>query len=153
MIVPETQLQPDFAHLDHDPAWRWSGMVLEATAQTVEAAGPLCSVGECCEIIDGERGRHSAEVIGFRGPNVLVMPLDTTKGIRYGDRVVATGSGPHIPLGEETEGGILDALGGPIAALPPLTATTPRSLHHAIPRAMERVPIVQPLRTGVRVLD
>jgi flagellum-specific ATP synthase len=80
--LPEAQLQPYFAQLKSGPAWRWCGKVLEATAQTVEAAGPLCSVGECCEIIDSEHQRHNAEVIGFRGPNVLVMPLDATKGIR-----------------------------------------------------------------------
>jgi flagellum-specific ATP synthase len=151
--VPKTQLLPYFAQLQHGPAWRWCGKVLEATAQTVEAAGPLCSVGECCEIIDSDAVRHSAEVIGFRGPNVLVMPLDATKGIRYGDRVVATGSGPKMALGEQMEGRILDALGAPIDDLPPLKGTTPRLLHHAVPRAMERVPIVQALPTGVRVLD
>ncbi|HEX4650230.1 MAG TPA: ATP-binding cassette domain-containing protein, partial [Granulicella sp.] len=153
IILPETQLQPYFAHLTHGPAWRWSGMVLEATAQTVEAAGPLCSVGECCEIIDSESGRHNAEVIGFRGPNVLVMPLDATKGIRYGDRVVATGNGPSLPLGEQMEGRILDALGCPIDDLPPLKGTTPWALHQTTPRAMERVPIVTALPTGVRVID
>jgi flagellum-specific ATP synthase len=153
MISPETQLQPFFAHLNHGPAWRWSGMVLEATAQTVEAAGPLCSVGECCEIIDSESGRHSAEVIGFRGPNVLVMPLDATKGIRYGDRVVATGNGPSLALGEHMEGRILDALGRPIDDLPSLKATSPWALHQATPRAMDRVPIVTALQTGVRVID
>src|SRR5271156_4527750 len=131
MIVPETQLQPDFAHLDHDPAWRWSGMVLEATAQTVEAAGPLCSVGECCEILDSEGVRHSAEVIGFRGPNVVVMPLDATRGIRYGDRVVATGNGPNMALSEQMEGRILDALGPPIDDLPALKMAVPWPLNHA----------------------
>jgi flagellum-specific ATP synthase len=153
MIQPEKQLEPYFTHLDHGPAWRWSGMVLEATAQTVEAAGPLCSVGECCEIIDSENGRHSAEVIGFRGPNVLVMPLDATKGIRYGDRVVATGIGPSVALGEHMEGRILDALGCPIDDLPPMKMTTPWSLNQTTPRAMERMPIVTALQTGVRVID
>ena len=29
---------------------------------------------------------HLAEVIGFRGSNVLSMPVETTEGIRFGDR-------------------------------------------------------------------
>ena len=73
------------------PAWRWSGRVVEANGQTVEAEGPLCSVGECCEIVDGDGVRHRAEVIGFRGRHVLAMPLEATQGIRYGDAVLAMG--------------------------------------------------------------
>jgi flagellum-specific ATP synthase len=152
-LLREARLLPYFAHLGQGPAWRWWGKVVEATAQTVEAAGPLCSVGECCEIIDSEGVRHSAEVIGFRGPNVVVMPLDATRGIRYGDRVVATGNGPNMALSEQMEGRILDALGTPIDDLPALKMAVPWPLNHAMPRAMERDPIVTPLATGVRVID
>ena len=35
--------------------WRWRGQVLESVGQTIESAGPLASVGECCEI-RGSRG-------------------------------------------------------------------------------------------------
>src|SRR5271168_164589 len=123
-LLREARLLPYFAHLEKGPAWRWWGKVVEATAQTVEAAGPLCSVGECCEIIDSDAVRHSAEVIGFRGPNVVVMPLDATRGIRYGDRVVATGNGPSMALSDQMEGRILDALGTPIDDLPALKMAT-----------------------------
>src|SRR5271170_3962051 len=76
------------------PAWRWSGRVVEANGQTVESEGPLCSVGECCEIVDAEGGRHQAEVIGFCGKHVLAMPLQSTQGIQYGDAVLPTGVTP-----------------------------------------------------------
>ena len=69
--------------LTNQPAWRWSGRVLEANGQTVKAEGPLCSVGECCEIVDYEGRRHRAEVIGFRGRHVVAMPMEATQGIRY----------------------------------------------------------------------
>lgn len=53
----ERLLLPYFARLERGPSWRWSGRVVEANGQTVESEGPLCSVGECCEILDsGERG-------------------------------------------------------------------------------------------------
>ena len=59
--------------------------------QTIESAGPPVSVGECCEIEDQTGGAHSAEVIGFRGSNVLSMPVETTEGIRFGDPVWSLG--------------------------------------------------------------
>ena len=93
------------------PSWRWSGRVVEANAQIVEAEGPMCSVGECCEIVDGAGLHHHAEVIGFRGRHVLAMPLEATQGIRYGDAVRAMGATPSIGVGEEMPGRILNALG------------------------------------------
>jgi flagellum-specific ATP synthase len=142
-----------FTHLTHGPAWRWCGKVVEATAQTLESAGPLCSVGECCEILDSANARHTAEVIGFRGSHVLVMPLNATLGIRYGDRVLATGTSPNMTVGEHMEGRILDAQGMPIDDLPPLKGCAPWPLNNAIRRAMERKPITTALSTGVRVID
>jgi len=112
---------------------------VEANGHTVEAEGPLCSVGECCEIVDGEGHRHRAEVIGFRGRHVLAMPLEATQGIRYGDTVMAMGTTPCIAVGEEMEGRLLNALGAP--------------LDGTVPHPMERKAIREPLQTGLRVLD
>src|SRR5271168_2353051 len=100
--------------LANRPAWRWSGRVVEANGQTVESEGPLCSVGECCEIVDGEGRRHRAEGIGFRGRHVLAMPLEETQGIRYGDAVLAMGVTPGIVVGDEMQGRLLNALGEPL---------------------------------------
>jgi flagellum-specific ATP synthase len=146
-------LSPYFTRLERGPSWRWSGRVIEANGQTVESEGPLCSVGECCEILDAEGRRHRGEVIGFRGRNVLAMPLEATRGIRYGDALFATGVTPGIGVGEGMEGRILDSLGMPLDGLAPLRAQELRPLDGVIPQPMERVPIREPLSTGVRVLD
>lgn len=135
------------------PSWRWSGRVVEANGQTVEAEGPLCSVGECCEIVDGDGERHQAEVIGFRGRHVLAMPLKATRGIRYGDAVLAMGVTPGIAVGTEMEGRIVDALGSPLDGLPPPRVAEMWSLDGTIPHPMEREAIKEPLQTGLRVLD
>ena len=46
-----------FARLERRQPWRWRGRVLESVGQTIESAGPLASVGECCEIADHIRPR------------------------------------------------------------------------------------------------
>jgi len=135
------------------PAWRWSGRVVEANGQTVESEGPLCSVGECCEIVDSEGQRHRADVIGFRGRHVLAMPLKETQGIRYGDAVLAMGVTPQIAVGTEMEGRIVDALGAPLDGLPTPRAAEMWPLDGTVPHPMEREPIREPLQTGLRVLD
>ena len=142
-----------FAQLGSRPAWRWSGRVVEANGQTVESEGPMCSVGECCEIVDHEGTRHRAEVIGFRGRHVLAMPLAETRGVRYGDAVMALGVVPEIAVGPAMQGRILNAIGLPIdnESAPRVARMWP--LDGNVPRPMERVPIKNPLSTGLRVLD
>jgi flagellum-specific ATP synthase len=144
---------PYFERLAVRPAWRWHGRVVEANGQTIESEGPLCSVGECCEIVDAEGGRHEVEVIGFRGPHVLAMPLDATQGIRYGDALAALGVVPQMGLSEQMTGRVLDALGRPLDGLAPLRTGETWPLDGVVPQAMEREPIREPLSTGVRVLD
>ena len=167
-VMRDVGMQPYFNHLAARPAWRWRGKVLEAGAQMVESLGPLCSVGESCEVIDGEGRRHGAEVIGFRERRVLVMPLEPTKGVRYGDTVRALGMTPSIGVGEGLKGRIVNALGVAIDGLssreilkdgslmddgPALRVSEAWPLDGAVPRPMERVPIDTMLSTGVRAID
>jgi flagellum-specific ATP synthase len=142
-----------FDRLAVRPAWRWLGRVVEANGQTIESEGPPCSVGECCEIVDGDGARHEAEVIGFRGHHVLAMPLATTEGIRYGDGLAALGVTPQMALSEQMAGRVLDAMGRPIDGLGPMRTTAAWPLDGVMPKAMEREPIKEPLSTGIRVLD
>lgn len=151
--MAEAGLGAYFTQMAARPAWRWSGRVVEANGQTVESEGPMCSVGECCEIVDGEGRRHRAEVIGFRGRHVLAMPLQATQGIRYGDAVMAMGMTPGIAVGEQMQGRILDALGAPLDGLPMVRADETWPLDGDAPHPMEREAIREPLQTGVRVLD
>ena len=146
-------LAPYFSQLAARPAWRWSGRVVEANGQTIEAEGPLCSVGECCEIVDSDGRRHRAEVIGFRGRHVVAMPVEATQGIRYGDTVMAMGTTPGIAVGEQMQGRILNALGAPIDGLAGVRAERVWPLDGAVPHPLERKPIKEPLQTGLRVLD
>jgi flagellum-specific ATP synthase len=151
--MAEARLGAYFTQLAARPAWRWGGRVVEANGQTVESEGPLCSVGECCEIVDGDGGRHRAEVIGFRGRHVLAMPLQATQGIRYGDAVLAMGALPEIAVGEQMQGRILDGLGAPLDGLAMAKAERMWPLDGKVPHPMEREAIREPLQTGVRVLD
>ncbi len=142
-----------FARVQRGQPWRWRGQVLESVGQTIESAGPLASVGECCEIFDQFGQPHLAEVIGFRGSNVLSMPVDTTEGIRFGNRVEALGVSPEIEAGPSLMGRVLNALGEPIDAGRALSVSEPLSLDGAVRSPLDRVPIRTPLGTGIRVLD
>ena len=152
--MTETELlKHHFTRLRRRQPWRWCGEVLESVGQTIESVGPLASVGECCEVIDRLGAVHPAEVIGFRGPNVLTMPLESTEGIRYGDRVTALGAYPQIETGPALMGRVLNATGEPIdGARPPMT-TQIRPLESEVRSPLKRAPIRCALGTGVRAID
>jgi flagellum-specific ATP synthase len=142
-----------FSRLEGRQTWRWRGEVLEAVGQIIESAGPLASVGECCQIHDQQGRIHRAEVIGFRGSHVLSMPLGTAEGIRYGDRVTALGAMPRFEVGPALKGRVLNALGEPLDGLRPPAVATSVALDGPVRQPLERSAIRQPLGTGVRVLD
>jgi flagellum-specific ATP synthase len=154
MTAPETPLLARyFGRLERSQPWRWRGKVLESVGQTIESEGPLASVGECCEIQDQFGRPHLAEVIGFRGSNVLSMPVETTEGIRFGDPVSALGISPEIEVGPALMGRVLNALGHPIDEGPTPLVSVVLPLDGAVRSPLDRVPIRTPLGTGIRVLD
>jgi flagellum-specific ATP synthase len=149
----ERILHAYFRRLEKRPAWRWHGRVIEATGQTIESEGPFCSVGECCEIFDREGNSHLGEVIGFRGPHVLSMTLDSPDGIRFGDSVAALGDTPSIDVGDDLLGRVLNAQGYPLDGGPRLRVKESWPLERVIPQPMDRVPIQTRLGTGLRAID
>jgi flagellum-specific ATP synthase len=141
------------ARLRRGQPWRWRGQVIQSVGQTIESAGPLASVGECCEILDQFGHPHLAEVIGFRGSNVLSMPVETTEGIRFGDTVAALGVHPEIEVSTSLMGRVLNAQGAPIDGVRPPAPGRALPLEGNVRSPFERVPIRTPLGTGIRVLD
>ncbi len=146
-------LEAYFSRLARRQPWRWSGKVLESVGQTIESAGPPASVGECCEIVDCAGRAHPAEVIGFRGSNVLSMPLESTEGIRFGDAVLALSGRPEIDAGPALMGRVLNALGEPIDGGPDPRTIAALPLDGRVRSPLDRVPIREPLGTGIRILD
>jgi flagellum-specific ATP synthase len=139
--------------LGREQAWHWSGTVVNAAGQSMECAGPLCSIGDCCEIVDAAGLRYPAEVIGFRGQRVLAMPLGSIEGIRHGDKIVGLGRPADFPAGDALIGRVLDATGSPLDDGDALATRTRQPIHRAAPAPLARIPIRDPLATGVRAID
>ena len=88
------------------------GKVRDVVGLVIESAGPSeVALGELCMIGDPQGEHIAAEVIGFRGERVLLMPLSEIEGIRPGTDVFPTRSSLRIPVGNALQGRILDALG------------------------------------------
>ncbi len=128
------------------------GKVLRVSGLVVEAALPGTAVGTACEILFAGR-KLGAEVVGFSGPNALLLPLGDVHGIHEGVPVVPRQSGADVPVGDGLLGRVVDAQLRPLDGLPP-----PLLLHRAAlgappPPAMARRRISRQLVLGVRAID
>jgi flagellum-specific ATP synthase len=84
---------------------------------------------------------------------MLTMTLQLPRGIRYGDRIVATGRRPSIRVGPELLGRVIDGTGEPLDSLGNYTARRSMLVDGSAPLPLDRIPIRQPLGCGVRALD
>ncbi|MEN6641479.1 MAG: FliI/YscN family ATPase [Armatimonadia bacterium] len=128
------------------------GQVTRSVGLIVESSGPRARIGDLCEIRDEAHAPVLAEVVGFRGDNLVMMPLGRTETIAMGGEVRSAGAFDLWPS-EKMLGRVLDGLGQPLDGLPlprgpravPVIATPPSPL--------SRQRITEPLSLGVRALD
>lgn len=136
-----------------DPLTRY-GRVSDIVGLVIEAVGPAdVALGELCYIGDPGNEPVRAEVVGFRGRKVLLMPLGQIEGIRPGTSVFPARSSLFVPVGLGLCGRVLDGLGNPIDGKGELHAEERRSVHAEPPDPLSRRRVRQPLGTGVRALD
>lgn len=133
---------------------RRAGRVTRAVGLAVESVGPRVAVGEECRLESSEGHLLSiAEVVGFEGARIYSMPVDPVRGLRHGDRLVATGRQPRVPVGDALLGRVLDAEGLPIDGKGPLPQDTLRPVYAEPIAALSRPRISEPMPTGIRALD
>ncbi|MBS1254111.1 MAG: putative ATP synthase YscN [Anaerolineales bacterium] len=130
------------------------GQVANVVGLTVEVEGLAAQIGELCRIFPGAGSPPvPAEVVGFHGRRLRVMPLGRTDGIQPGSEVVASGDFLTVPVGEALLGRVLDGLGQPIDGEGPVLGGQTRPVYSTPPHPLGRQPIREPLTTGVRAID
>jgi flagellum-specific ATP synthase len=141
------------ARLEHLEPFRRSGRVSRAVGIAIESHGPRAAVGEECRLESATGELLSmAEVVGFDGETLYSMPLDQVRGLHLGDRLVATGRQPRVPVGEQLLGRVVDAEGRPLDGRP-LEPERWRAVHAPAVPAMDRPLITEPMATGIRTID
>ncbi|MBI3712963.1 MAG: flagellar protein export ATPase FliI [Burkholderiales bacterium] len=146
-----------------------SGRVVKVTGLVMEAVGISLPVGSACLIQLPSGIKIEAEVVGFDGDRLFLMPQSDLDGVVPGAAVfpVQTGSGndlhlpqrrhadrsKHLPVGEELLGRVLDANGRPLDSLGPLHHRTIAPLGARIYNPLTRAPIKEKLDVGVRAIN
>jgi flagellum-specific ATP synthase len=148
------------------------GRLTRVAGLVMESVGLKLPLGSQVLVVQDET-RVDAEVVGFSGERLFLMPTSEPVGLRPGALVVpheviaprprfgrenhpwrrAEDRARHLPMGDSLLGRVLDPNGRPIDKLGPLESVPLRPLARRPINAMEREKIAEPLDVGVRAIN
>jgi len=129
-----------------------AGKLTRVVGLTLEAVGCRMPVGSLCfvETIDGQM---EAEVVGFSGSKLFLMPSEQLKGVMPGAKVTPSNEKHGVPVGNGLLGRVIDGLGQPLDDLGPILGTQQSSFTSQRLNPLHRQPIKEPLDVGVRAIN
>lgn len=130
------------------------GKIDKVIGMMIESIGPDCKVGDLCKIYNqGFEKYISAEVVGFRGNKVLLMPYEEPEGISSGNLVEPTNSSLKIGVSEKLIGRVINAIGKPIDEKGPIDNCVLYEVQSTSSNPLLRPRIQDVLEFGVKAID
>src|SRR4030043_1462258 len=105
--------------------------------------------GELLEFPHGVMGM----VLNLEEDNVGAALLGEDRYVKEGDVVKRTGRIVQVPVGEPLIGRVVDPLGQPLDGKGPIEAKEYRNIEEKAPGGVWRLPVKEPLQTGVKAID
>lgn len=129
-----------------------SGKLVRVVGLTLEAIGCTAAVGSLCHVETND-GFIDAEVVGFSGERLFLMPSERLTGVVPGARVIPQTETQGIPVGMELLGRVLDGLGKPIDGKGELITAQTSQYSNARINPLSRKAIKQPLDVGIKAIN
>lgn len=131
-----------------------SGRVTRVVGTVIEGEMPESVVGQMCHLIpDEQRPPILAEVVGFQGHRVILMPLGDMRGLRPGSLIQVLRASPTVKAGQGLLGRVLNGMAEPMDGGPPIEYETEVPLYAAPINPYQRRRIHEALDVGVRALN
>lgn len=105
--------------------------------------------GELLEFPHGIMGM----VLNLEEDNVGAALLGEDRHVKEGDTVKRTGKIVQVPVGEPLVGRVVDPLGQPLDGKGPIEVTEYRNIEEKAPGVVWRLPVKEPLQTGIKAID
>ena len=149
------------------------GRLVRVAGLVMEATGLSLPVGSTCMIVQESGQQAEAEVVGFSGEHLFLMPSSDIRGLRPGASVIALepasnvprfGETSHpwrraedrtrrLPVGRPLLGRVIDGAGNPLDQLGPVNCSETIPLSSRPVNPIDREPINQVLDVGVRSIN
>jgi F-type H+-transporting ATPase subunit alpha len=130
----------------------------------VAETGVILSVGDGIARVYGLEKVMAGELLEFphgvygmalnlEQDNVGTVLFGEDTLIKEGDSVKRTNRIAQVPVGEELVGRVVNALGQPLDEGPPIKAKNFRNIEQKAPGIVARMPVKEPLQTGLKAID
>ena len=149
------------------------GHLTRINGLVMEASGLKLALGSSCRILPIGGSPIEAEVVGFNGERLFLMPTEDVYGLSPGAPVVpletptmfpkvgrpvaarrrAVDRAKLLPVGEALLGRVIDAAGRPLDRAGPVLTDALRPLQGRPVNPMSRAPIDQALDVGIRAIN
>ncbi|EIU7745966.1 flagellar protein export ATPase FliI [Vibrio vulnificus] len=129
-----------------------SGKLVRVVGLTLEATGCRAPIGSLC-LVETMTGQMEAEVVGFSGDNLFLMPSEQIGGILPGAKVTPLTSESGLPVGMELLGRVIDGVGNPLDGLGPIYTEHSASFNAEPINPLARKPITEPLDVGLKAIN
>jgi flagellum-specific ATP synthase len=129
------------------------GRLTRMVGLTLEAVGCQAAVGARCLVVGQDGFELEAEVVGFSGDRLFLMPIGDIAGLAPNARVIPTDRVVRAPVGETLLGRIVDGAGKPLDGKGPLRTQDEMPLTGRAINPLARSPIREPLDVGVRAIN
>lgn len=143
------QVQARVAH----PRLIVEGRLTRMVGLTLEAVGCHAAVGARCLVEGPGDSTIEAEVVGFSGEKLYLMPTGRIQGIVPNARVIPTESVYEVAVGEGLLGRVLDGAGNPLDGKGPLNASEHVPISGRAINPLTRDPISDTLDVGIRAIN
>jgi len=147
------QLVSRAADLSAPPAVQVEGKLTRMVGLTLEAIGLPAVIGSRCLVRQPGQADVEAEVVGFSGDFMSLMPIDPVHGLGPTARVLPLRHGALAPVGPGLLGRVLDGAGRPLDGKGPIRAERHVPLTGTPQNPLGRPPIREPLDVGVRSIN
>ncbi len=147
-------IQKTISIIQRAESFRYYGKIEKVVGMMIESIGPDCRIGDLCKIFNQEAETYIlAEVVGFRGNKVLLMPYEEPEGISYGNIVEPTGDSLKIGVSEAMIGRVINAMGQPIDDHGPIAECQDYAIQSSTSNPLSRPVIEEILEFGVKAID
>ncbi len=147
------QLHALEAHLETMPPLAVTGRLTRMVGLTLEAVGCQAVIGTRCLVESVGADPIEAEVVGFSGERLYLMPTGELRGVGPNARVTPSQETYLAPAGEALLGRVLDGVGRPLDGRGPLHESTRVPITGQPINPLARQPIREPLDVGVRAIN
>ncbi len=143
-----------YTEKSHEP----TELIVEGTLSrmvglTLEAVGCRAAIGSRCLVENKNGSQIEAEVVGFSGERIYLMPIGDPQGLEPDCRVIPLGTNSLAKVGFGLLGRVVDGSGKALDGKGPIKTDAKVSLTGVPMNPLNRNPIREPLDVGIRAIN